>query len=83
MKKFGYSEMSIDMDCHLSITVFPRFNEDHKEYTDEEVKAQFGDPDGRSCTHAHDCCGQWYPGSIEILRGRTTIVVTQYWSLNV
>lgn len=40
------------------------------------------------CTHAHDCCGRWYPNDAEILPIETypidpRFLVTQTWYQNV
>ena len=50
---------------------------------DADVLENFEFPEGRHCTHSHDCCGNFYPNKVKIARTEKEVVATQVYYQNV
>jgi hypothetical protein len=65
-------------DCNESLHDVS--DEDIQERLFEQLENDGHPVRGLSCHHAHDCCGQWYPGSMEIIhvdRSYDMVIIAQ------
>lgn len=53
------------------------------EISAEDILVTFTYPEGMHCMHSYDCCGNFYPGKVRIVRGPTKVQATQRFARNI